>query len=328
MTSPLTQRPATQRPVSLSYSGGLLDRAAGRRADPSWIAALLDDAASARLIPIWRDHCLVSGDPPRPVFSADPARQAILLEAAAPPVFLGLDGAVSVFAADLSALAEERAVQAADAEGVLDVRRLFSTVEPAEAATLAYARGLLYWNRHQQFCGTCGSPTQPRDGGHMRACEREDCARLHFPRIEPAVIMLVESAEAPRRCLLARHRSSAAGGYSTLAGFVEIGESLEDAVRREVAEETGVRVGPVAYVASQAWPFPAGLMAGFLARAESDAVRVDGDEILAARWFTEAELADREAAGHPLGRPDSIDRYLLSTWLAGSATYVRSALAT
>jgi 8-oxo-dGTP pyrophosphatase MutT (NUDIX family) len=154
-------------------------------------------------------------------------------------VFLGLDGAASVFAADLSALREESAVQAGDAEGVLDVRRLFGTVEPAEAAMLAYARGLLYWNRHQQFCGTCGSPTQPRDGGHIRACEREDCARLLFPRIEPAVIMLVESAEPPRRCLLARHRSSAAGGYSTLAGFVEIGESLEDAVRREVAEETG-----------------------------------------------------------------------------------------
>jgi NAD+ diphosphatase len=162
----------------------------------------------------------------------------------------------------------------------------------------------------------------------MRACEREDCARLHFPRIEPAVIMLVESAEPPRRCLLARHRSSSAGGYSTLAGFVEIGESLEDAVRREVAEETGVRVGPVTYVASQAWPFPAGLMAGFLARAEDDAVRVDGDEILAARWFTEPELADREAAGQPFGRPDSIDRYLLSTWLSDSATSVPSALAT
>jgi NAD+ diphosphatase len=316
MTSPVTQRPA-----SLSYSGGLLDRAAGRRADPRWIAALLDDAASTRLIPIWRDHCLVSGDPPRPVISADPARHAILREESAlPPVLLGLDDAVGIFAVDLSALEEERAVQAAGAERVLDVRRMVGNVAPAEAATLAYARGLLYWNRHQQFCGTCGSRTQPRDGGHVRACEREDCARLHFPRIAPAVIMVVESAEPPRRCLLARHRGSASGGYSALAGFVEIGESLEDAVRREVAEETGVSVGSVTYVASQAWPFPAGLMAGFLARAEADSIRVDGDEILEARWFTEAELADRAAAGHPFGRPDSIDRHLMSRWMAESAS--------
>jgi NAD+ diphosphatase len=129
--------------------------------------------------------------------------------------------------------------------------------------------------------------------------------------------MLVEAPGPPRRCLLARHRGSAPDGYSTLAGFVEIGESLEDAVRREVAEETGVPIGPVSYVASQAWPFPAGLMVGFRATAEDDAVSVDGQEILAARWFTPAELAQRTASGHPLGRPDSIGRHLLQSWLAG-----------
>src|SRR5215472_12292 len=138
---------------------------------------------------------------------------------------------------------------------------------------------------------------------------------MHFPRIEPAVIMLVESEGTPRRCLLARHKGSAPGSYSTLAGFVEIGESLEDAVRREVAEETGVKVGPVTYVASQPWPFPSGLMVGFKARAVDDSIRVDGEEILEARWFTPAELADRAASGYPLGRPDSIDSHLLRSWL-------------
>jgi NAD+ diphosphatase len=306
---------ATHDRVGLAYSGCLLDRASARRADTGWIAALLDDVTSTRLIPLWRDHCLVSGDPPVPLMSADPGRCASLRDQSE-PVFLGLDGTTGVFAADLSALPEAHAVAAAGAERVLDLRRLAGRIPAAEAAVLGYARGLLYWNRHQQFCGTCGSRTRPEQGGHLRVCARDGCARWHFPRIAPAVIMLVESAGTPRRCLLARHQGSAPGGYSTLAGFVEIGESLEDAVRREVAEETGVPVGPVSYVASQAWPFPSGLMAGFLARAEADAIAVDGEEILEARWFTRAELAERAASGHPLGRQDSIDRHLLRSWLA------------
>ena len=310
---------ATQDSASLPYSGCLLDRASGRRADASWIAALLDDVTNIRLIPVWRDQCLVSGDPPVPVISADPGRHATLRELSV-PAFLGLDGTTGIFAVDLSSLSEERAVHAAGADRALDVRRLFSGVSPAEAAILAYARGLVYWHRHQQFCGTCGSRTQPRHGGHVRVCEQDGCARRHFPRIEPVVIMLVESGGTPRRCLLARHRGSAPGSYSTLAGFVETGESLEDAVRREVAEETGVLIGQVTYVASQAWPFPSGLMVGFRARAEASCISVDGEEILEARWFTEAELAERVASGHPLGRHDSIDRYLLHSWLAEQRT--------
>jgi NAD+ diphosphatase len=265
-------------------------------------------------MPIWRNHCLVCGDPPVPVISANPGCHAILRELCT-PVFLGLDGTTGVFAVDLSSLPEARAVEAVGAERVLDVRQLFCTVSPDEAAIIAYARGLLYWNRHQEFCGTCGSRTRPREGGHSRVCDRDGCARAHFPRIEPAVIMLVESAGAPRRCLLARHNGSAPGAYSTLAGFVEIGETLEDAVRREVAEETGVRVDRVSYVASQPWPFPSGLMLGFRASAVDESIRVDGEEIAEARWFTPAELAERAAAGYPLGRPDSIDRHLLCSWL-------------
>jgi NAD+ diphosphatase len=128
--------------------------------------------------------------------------------------------------------------------------------------------------------------------------------------------MTVQTEREPARILLARHRGSSAGRYSALAGFVEVGESLEDAVRREVAEETGVRVGEVSYVASQAWPFPAGLMVGFRAAAITEDITVDGEELLEARWFTRPELA-QYAADNPLGRPDSIDRHLLRAWLAG-----------
>jgi NAD+ diphosphatase len=228
------------------------------------------------------------------------------------PVFLGLDGGTGVFAADLSPLEEARAVEAAGAERAVDVRALAGAVSPAEASILAYARGLLHWIRQQRFCGACGSRTRSRNGGHLRVCDNDSCGRLHFPRIEPAVIMLVESPGTPQRCLLARHKGSAPGGYSTLAGFVEVGESLEDAVRREVAEETGVPIDAVTYVASQARPFPSGLMVGFRASAAADSISVDGEEILEARWFTRAELA---ASGVRLGREDSIDRHLLRSWL-------------
>lgn len=305
---------ARGREAALAYSGGCLDRASGRRADPQWVNTILKTSGT-RLIPMWRDQCVVSGDPPKPVITTT-AGGSQVLEAAARPVFLGLDGGEGVFAADLSVLDEARAVAAAGAERVLDVRALLAVLDPAEAAILAYARGILHWNRHQQFCGSCGSRTRSCHGGHLRVCENGDCARLHFPRIEPAVIMLVEWPGPPSRCLLARHNGSAAGGYSTLAGFVEIGENLEDAVRREVAEEAGVPVGRVSYAASQAWPFPAGLMVGFRATAAAEAVTVDGQEILEARWFTRAELNAHAASGHGLGREDSIDRYLLHSWLA------------
>lgn len=298
---------------NLTYSGGFLDRASDRRSDPAWLAALLD-APRARLIPIWRDYCLVSGDPPAPVTSVDGGRDRPVRDAST-LLFLGLDGDTGLFAADLSSLDEARAVELAGAERTGDLRAFAGTISAADSAILAYARGLAYWNRHQQFCGTCGASTLSHHGGQMRACGNESCAQLHFPRIAPAVITLVETAGPPARCLLARHSGSAPDSHALIAGFVEIGESLEDAVRREVAEETGVRVETVAYVASQAWPFPAGLMAGFRATAASESIDVDGLEVVEARWFTRTELAQRAASGRPLGRVDSIDRHLLQSWL-------------
>ncbi len=217
-----------------------------------------------------------------------------------------------MFAVDLSDLDRDAAVTLAGGDEIASVRAVYAEHTPAEAATLGYARGLLHWARNQRFCGRCGAATESRDGGHVHACR--GCGRLLFPRIEPAVIMLVESAAEPGRCLLARHRASTPGQYSTLAGFVEIGESIEDAVRREVAEEVGLTIGAVTYTGSQPWPFPAGLMLAFRATALDDKPTVDGDEILDARWFTRAELAEKAAAGH-LGRADSIDRLLLRSWL-------------
>jgi len=305
---------ARRRETALAYSGGTIDRAGNQRTDPAWVDATLA-AAGARVIPLWRDRCIVSGDPAVPAILAASGARAVL-EAAAETVFLGLDEGAGFFAADLSPLEESQAVGLAGGERALDVRAFVGTLAPPQAARLGYARGMLYWHRHQQYCGTCGSKTTTGHGGHLRSCRNQECGRLHFPRVEPAVIMLVESAAPPRRCLLARHQGSAPDGFSTLAGFVGVSESLEDAVRREVAEETGVLAGTVTYLGSQGWPFPSGLMVGFRATALTEAVTPDGEEVLEARWFTPAQLTELAAARGRLGREDSIGHYLLQSWLA------------
>ncbi|MFL6119047.1 NAD(+) diphosphatase [Actinophytocola sp.] len=274
--------------VTLPYNGLTLDR--GPRTDADWLAGALDDG---QILAFWQDRCLVAGG--RPVSLPHTDREVVFLGAAQ----------AGVFATDLSDLDAEAAVREAGADAAVDIRGLFGDLDRQEAATLAYARGMLHWARNQRFCGACGGRTAAEQAGHLRRCQ--DCAKLHFPRIEPAVIMLVESPDR-RRCLLAKHRG--ATSYSTLAGFVEIGESLEDAVRRELNEEAGVRVRDVGYQASQAWPFPSGLMIGFRALAATDDVTVDHDELTEARWFTRDEV---RALGD--GRPDSIESYLVETWL-------------
>ena len=295
-----------RQPLRLPYSCGDLDRGHTRRSDAAWLAAALASPTS-RVIPMWRDKCLVVAE--QVVSVAWP-----LASVAEPAVFLGCDDAVAVFAVDLSALEFATALDIAGATDAVEVRALVATLSPAEASTIAYARGLLHWHRQQRFCGACGAAAEVRDAGHLRACGNDACGRLLFPRIEPAVIMLVESVSSPDRCLLGRHRGAAS--FSTLAGFVEIGESLEDAVRREVFEEAGVRVGDVEYQASQAWPFPSGIMIGFRARALDDAVAVDRDELDDAQWFTRAQVEAQIQAVRAAGRqPDSIGSFLVESWV-------------
>jgi len=298
---------------SLYYTGLELDRAGMRRADPAWMQAQRD-RPDLRVIPLWSDTCLVQAG--RPVVLAGGEATPLVTGES---VFLGLSAGQPVFAADLSGQDREAALAVAGAADTVDVRALIGAVSQAEAGLLAYARGILHWQRRQRFCGSCGGRCEPRDGGHVRACAA--CGTLHFPKIEPAIIVLVELPGEPRRCLLGRHQGASPGRYSTLAGFVEIGESLEDAVRREVAEEAGVTVGAVHYQGSQAWPFPAGIMIGFRGVAESADVAVDQTELIDARWFTVAEVQARlaDAAAVPPYRHDSIGRALIESWLAESA---------
>jgi NAD+ diphosphatase len=308
---------ADQGEPRLAYNGLALDRVPARRGDPAWVETVRG-RPNARLIPFWKEKCLTRGTPGggyQPAILAAPAAAAALV-AATETVLLGLDGEAGIFAMDLSRLERADALAVAGATDAVDVRAMFAALEMQQAATLGYALGILRWHRDQRFCGACGHPAASCQGGTQRRCTSADCGRLLFPRIEPAVITLVEAPGAASRCLLARHRGAEPGAFATLAGFVEIGESLEDAVRREVAEETGIRLGEVSYRASQAWPFPAGLMIGFRARAVSEAICVDRAELEQARWFTRAEVS-AVLARRP-ARRDSIESHLIGAWLRES----------
>ncbi|MEV4714522.1 NAD(+) diphosphatase [Micromonospora sp. NPDC049374] len=295
----------------LAYTATPHDRAASLRADPARVADLLDRDDS-QVLPMWRDRPLLTADG-RPVrLTGSPART--LMAVAGQTALLGLDGTTASFAADLSGVEETEALRLGAAHTSADLRGLAATLPGPLAATLAYARGLLYWNRHARYCGTCGATTASADAGHLRVCQGPDCGRQLFPRIEPAVIVLVEGPGPQPRCLLARHHGAGPNNFSLLAGFVEIGESLEGTVRREVGEEAGVTVGAVTYQGSQGWPFPAGLMVGFVARAVDETIAVDGRELLEARWFTRAEIVERVRNGPGSGPADSIGGRLLRSW--------------
>lgn len=193
------------------------------------------------------------------------------------------------------------------------LRRAGLQLPADEASLFAYAKGLSHWQRETRHCAHCGAPLLLVAAGHRAQCTNADCARLHFPRTDAAVIMLVEHDGA---CLLGRQAGWPPGRYSTLAGFIEPGEALEDAVRREVAEEAGVIVDEVHYHSSQPWPMPASLMVGFIATAASRQIRMRDDELEDARWFTPQQIVDGIADGSFVpSTPLSISYRLLEHWL-------------
>jgi len=312
--------------TGLIYTASGLDRQAQLRADSAWLAEQRDHP-EMRVVPVWRDRNLVDGmdTAPLPLMPSGRTGQRIM-GAAETIVFLGLQGGAPLFAADISALDEEDlGLLIGPDAAFVDLRATGWLLPRDQAAVLAYARGLAYWHRTHLYCGRCGTPTESRHGGHVRACTNESCGRESYPRTDPAVIMLVTDdgvGGAGPRCLLGRHNRWNFAMYSTLAGFVEPGESLEEAVIREVLEEAGLPVTDVAYMASQPWPFPASLMLGYRARATSAEIAFDPDELQDARWFTPAEVADfgEWGANIPdhkprLPRKDSIARWLIETWM-------------
>ncbi|MGQ0665208.1 MAG: NAD(+) diphosphatase [Pseudomonadota bacterium] len=300
---------AMQRPNF--YAGLGLDRLADRRRDEAWLRARLDDP-STRLVPVWRAKNLVAhGAVQEAAFLGRRDVEGI----DAPGVFLGEAEGVAYFAVDVSALAEDALTRLIGARGAFrDLRAAGPLLSHRQGALLAYARGLVHWHSRHRFCGVCGASTTSEAGGHVRACTDSSCAAQHFPRTDPAVIMLVTLED---RCFLARQRHFPPAMHSTLAGFVEPGESLEEAVVREVREEAGLVVREVRYHSSQPWPFPSSIMLGFTASADSEAFRLDPGELETGGWYAREFLsASHDPETFRLPRADSIARRLIEDWLA------------
>ncbi len=306
---------------TVTFGGGGLDRAAvwrGSAAD-----RLVDP--DSRFILMWRGKALLAGD----ALVRVPPGHAVLRDASDVILLGRMDGA-AIFAADLSGWTpagdvidmmdgfSDTSVQAHPAVpgGAVfsELRGAMTRLQPLDAELAATARALLQWHAAHGFCAFCGGPSVIAQGGWQRDCPA--CGRHHFPRTDPVVIMLVTHGNS---VLVGRSPGWPDRMYSLLAGFVEPGETLEAAVRREVWEESGIRIGAVRYLASQPWPFPASLMCGMAAEATSRDIVIDPVEIEDARWVTREEMADVFAGQHPdinPARPGAIAHFLLENWLA------------
>jgi NAD+ diphosphatase len=290
-----------------------LDRATDRRDDEAWIAARLADPESL-FVPVWRSRSLLRGvedGRPEAVYLTGAAAEALRMTGGA-WAFLGVMQDRAVFGVDISAVEDPLPLLPAELAAFTDLRMVGAGMPGSDASILAHARGLLHWRSRHVFCGVCGGACAPRSAGNVVACAQ--CGAQHFPRTDPAVIMLVSRAD---RVLLGHsQRFPKATMYSTLAGFVEPGESLEEAVRREVLEESGIVVGRVDYHSSQPWPFPASIMLGFYAEGLSEEITIDPGELRDARWFSRDDIRNHEALGFSLPRADSIARRLIEDWMA------------
>jgi NAD+ diphosphatase len=286
------------------FAGPHVDRLKLANADADAIARAIA-GGTARLIPVWKSRC--------PVVRL-PSPSACLLPFDSGP-FAGIDQDELVLLGEYRGLAVftlevESASPPALEEGVefADLRLAAALLPHEDAGLVAYARAMISFRHRHRFCGSCGAPTVPTRNGRVMVCTRAGCATEFFPRVDPAVIVLVTDGD---RALLGRQPGWLAGRYSTIAGFVEPGESLEDAVRREVLEETGVETGAMTYQSSQPWPFPRSLMLGFRAEARTTEVRIGDAELEDARWFHRDELR----AGTMLPFSQSIAYRLIQEWL-------------
>jgi NAD+ diphosphatase len=286
-------------PIALSLRAH--NRVALHRTDQAWLDRAWADPAT-RVLPLDGGRPLVPDDQEQPAVTW-------LAPADAPPgrrILLGEDDGAARFAVLVDLVPDGLRAEV--------LRGLAQTLRPDEAALVVHAVALGEWHRAHRHCPRCGGELEMADAGHLLLCS--ECGRQQFPRTDPAVIMVVTDDR--DRCLLGRQEQWPPGRFSTLAGFVEPGESLEQAVAREVYEEVGIEVGEVSYFGNQPWPFPASLMVGFFARARTTDIRVDGAEIADARWFTREEVrADAEAGTLLLPSGISISRSLVETWYGG-----------
>ncbi len=287
-----------------------LDRLVEYRDDFAWVSRALNSDA-ARFVPMWRSRSLIEVKETGQLAVYLRNGELESLDSIQPPTLLGTDGKRYFFAVSVNDAQREAILESHPEASFLDLRRAAVDMDAKHAGVLAYAKALHYWQHRHGFCGVCGSPNQLQTSGHKMVCSNEECGRQSFPRIDPAIIVLVTQGDA---CLLGRNSAWPEKRFSTLAGFVEPGESLEDAVVREVFEESRVRLKEIRYVSSQPWPFPASSMCGFYAEAETRDC-VPSTELAELRWLTADELTGavntREVLLSP---PVSIAFRLLADW--------------
>jgi len=299
------------------FAGNPLDRGDRERRDDLWLAARATDPNS-RFLPLWRLNVLLEGESSARLGWMRRAdledRAAVKLE----PIFLGLRDGVGHYAVDLSATSGEARDFGLDGAWRFEEARAAATVlSGPETGILAQARAQIDWHGRHGFCSVCGHRSEPHRGGQMRKCPA--CGAEHFPRTDPVVIVVVSDGD---RCLLgqSRGRLSRTGMYSALAGFVDQGESVEEAVRREVREEAGIEVGGVRYHSSQPWPFPSSLMIGCHADARTVEIRRDEQEMMDVKWFGRADVLPALEGKNPnllVPGPIAIAHHLIEAWAKG-----------
>ena len=298
------------------FAGNPLDRVSQRRQDAGWVASLLEEPAT-RVLPL---HGLKPQIRHSSVAALDwqgVARWRPLIDGGSTLILLGMREGRAYFALDATS-----AEIPPDGDSVaMDARAAAPIIDGGEAAILAEARSLIDWHARHRYCAQCGTPSAVVSGGWVRHCP--NCKAHHFPRVDPVVIMLAVSGE---RCLLGRGHRRPGARFSCLAGFMEPGETLEEAVRREVLEESGIQVGRVRYLASQPWPFPSSLMMGFLGEALTEEITIDPEELAEVRWFERDEvraMVERSRSDDPvpglatLPPPLAIGHQIARRWAFG-----------
>jgi NAD+ diphosphatase len=299
----------------IPFSGNPLDRVANQRRDDAWVTEQLR-ASQSRFLPFWRLNVLVrQGEQSELVWLDAAVRDH--LERGVAPLLLGVRDGVPHYAVDLSSLDDPIATLGAEGVDFAEARGIAVSLPEGDAGILAQARSLVNWHTRHRHCGSCGAPTKVGGGGSLRTCT--SCGAEDYPNPHPVVIMVVWRGD---RCLLGQGRSWAQARYSALAGFMDNGETIEEAVAREVKEEVGLDVDEVVYLQSQPWPFPSSLMIGCLAHVTDEKVSVDPVELAGARWFSRDEIA------RAFEQPDSVDfgiparlaiaHHLIKAWIERS----------
>ncbi len=300
------------------FANNPLDRGADKRTDSEWLEARLNDSSSL-IVPFWRLNPFVlpskTPDKPDAIGWIRPGVMGDLAPKEAIWVFLGIDDDIAHFALDISAAEDpERSGPLAGLGAFLNLRDIAPQLAAGDAAILAQAKALIDWHSRHPYCAACGEKTKLADAGYRRICDH--CDAEHFPRTDPVVITLVVSGN---KCLLARNAAWPANMYSALAGFLEPGESIEEAVVREVREETGVEVGKIRYHSTQPWPYPSSLMIGCIAEAETEEITIDGHEIAEARWVDRSaarKMLDGERQDNMWAPPPmAIAHQLIRSWV-------------